>query len=121
MEGRLKLGEYLREQRVKRNLSIRLAARSIGISVSRLEELESGISRTTGKPTFPTTDLLIKIARFFEQPLPLLLEMAGLTEVSPDERQEAEAIQLLRRMSPKARNLVVTIMRAIEAQDREES
>ena len=47
--------------------------------------------------------------------------MAGLADVSPDERQDAEAVQLLRGMTPKARNLVLTIMRAIDAQDRQGS
>jgi transcriptional regulator with XRE-family HTH domain len=117
----LALGDYLRELRHDRNLSIREAAKRIGVSFSRLEELESGRSRTTGKPTLPSTDMLIKIARFYEQPLPLLLEMASLAEVSPDERQEAETVQLLRGMTPKARNLVLSIMRVIDAQDRPES
>lgn len=119
VEGRLRLEEYLKELRHERGWSVREAAKRIGVSYSRLQELEAGISRTTGKTTSPSTDLLIKVAKGYEQPLPLLLQMAGLTPVSQDERQEAELLHIFRTLSPRGRNLALSIIRAIEAQDRE--
>ncbi|MBO9541100.1 helix-turn-helix transcriptional regulator [bacterium] len=115
----MSIGEYLKELRHQRNLSAREAAKRIGISYTRLQELENGYSRTTGKPTSPTTDVLIKIAKGYEQPLPLLLQMAGLTPVSQDERQEAELLQIFRGLSEKGRNLAVALVRTVEAQDKQ--
>lgn len=115
----MSIGEYLRKLRQERNLSAREAAKRIGISYTRLQELEAGTSRTTGKATSPTTDVLIKIAKGYEQPLPLLLQMAGLTPVSQDERQEAELLQIFRRLSDKGRNLAVALVRTVDTQEKQ--
>lgn len=112
------IGDYLKNLREKRGLSIREAARRVGISYTRLQELERGISRTTGKPTSPSTEILIKIAKGYEQPIPVLLEMAGLSPVSQDEHQEAELIKVFRELSPKGRELALALVRTVEAQER---
>lgn len=116
----MSIGEYLKKLRQERNLSAREAAKRIGISYTRLQELEMGTSRTTGKATSPSTDVLIKIAKGYDQPLPLLLEMAGLSPVSPDERQEAELLKMFRGLSPRGRDLSVALIRAVQAQERQE-
>lgn len=113
----MSIGEYLKKLRQERNLSAREAAKRIGISYTRLQELEMGISRTTGKATSPTTDLLIKIARGYDQPLSLLLEMAGLAPVSPDQEQEAELIQIFRTLSDQGRDLSIALIRSVKDQE----
>lgn len=109
------IGEHLRNLRTQRNLSIRSAAKLIGISASRLQELETGISRTTGKRTSPTTDALFKIAQAYDQPAATLLELAGLVTVTADAAQEAELIQVFRRLDSDGRDLLVSIARVVEA------
>ena len=120
MEVGLAIGEHLKKLRLERGLSAREAAKRIGISYTRLQELESGVSRTTGKPTSPSTDLLIKIAKGYDQPIPLLLEMTGLSPVSQDEHQEAELIKVFRELSPKGRELALAIIRTVEAQEKQQ-
>lgn len=112
------LGDYLKSLRLDRNLSAREAARRIGISYTRLQEVESGVSRTTGKPTTPKLDLLIKIAKGYDQPLPLLLEMTGLASTKVNEQQEAELLQTFRSLSSTGRDLVMSLVRAVENQEK---
>lgn len=117
----MSIGEHLKKLRLERGLSAREAAKRIGISYTRLQELESGISRTTGKPTSPSTDLLIKIAKGYHQPIPLLLEMAGLSPVSQDQHQEAELIKVFRELSPKGRELALALIQTVEAQEKQQA
>lgn len=113
------IGEYLKNLRLEARLSAREAAKKLGVSYTRLQEVESGISRTTGKATMPSVDFLIKAASGYGQPLPLLLEMAGLAPKSQDEVKEAELIGVFRRLSPKSQDLAIAVLRAIKAQETE--
>lgn len=110
------LGDYLKELRLQRNLSGRKAAQQLGISYTRLQELESGVSRSNRKPTSPSTDLLIKIAQGYQVPLPVLLDLAGMTEPSQDAHQEAELVQLFRSLDRDGRDLAIALIRTVKDQ-----
>lgn len=111
------IGDYLRTVRRDRGWSAREASKRLGVSYNRLLEIEAGHSRTTGRPTTPSVELLLRISQGYEIPLPLLLELAGLAGKSPDDQLEAELIQIWRTLSPKTRNMAIAVVRAMKAQD----
>ncbi|MDY0410126.1 helix-turn-helix domain-containing protein [Virgibacillus soli] len=67
-------GEYVRNSRQRKNLSLREAARRAGISHPYLSQLE------TGKNTKPTPEVIKKIADGLELNYIELLEIAGYLE-----------------------------------------
>lgn len=111
------IGDYLRRLRRDRGWSAREASKRLGVSSNRLLEIECGHSRTTSKPTTPSVELLLRISQGYEVPLPLLLELAGLADKSPDEQLEAELIQVWRSLSPHTRDMAIAVVRAMKAQD----
>lgn len=116
-EESVRIGEYLRGLREQKGWSAREAARRLGTSQTRLQEVESGFSRTTGKTTMPSVDVLLKAASGYGQPLPLLMELAGLAPKSPEEIKEAELTGIFRKLSPQGQDLAVAILRTLEAQE----
>lgn len=76
------LGEYLLNERKKRNMSLREFADLIGISHTYLKKLETGINPNTGKPVSPTIEMLNDISRSLHVSLEYLLEMAGYVKNS---------------------------------------
>lgn len=116
------IGEFLRDLQDRKNLSMRDAAKAIGVSYSRYNEILLGRSRNTGKPTRPSATFLGKVSRYYEVPLPVLLEKAGLTEaISGPDEEESELLKIYRGLSPVARSLGLSILRTIETQDRQKS
>ena len=77
------LGKYLREARHKKNLSLREAAKRIGMSSSRLQEIEASVSKISGKLTKPKPSTLSMIASTYNLPEPMLLDMSGYKKL-PD-------------------------------------
>lgn len=76
------LGEYLLNERKKRNMSLREFADLIGISHTYLKKLETGINPGTGKPVSPTIEMLSDISKSLHVSLEYLLEMAGYLKTS---------------------------------------
>lgn len=76
------LGEYLLNERKKRNMSLREFADLIGISHTYLKKLETGINPNTGKPVSPTIEMLNDISKSLHVSLEYLLEMAGYVKNS---------------------------------------
>ena len=62
MEKQNRLGEYLKEISVERNLSLRNFADVIGLSHSYIAKLISGIDPRTKKKINPSISVLIQIA-----------------------------------------------------------
>ena len=120
MESQEQLGTYLRQLRSARNLSLRKAAAGVGVSASRLGELEANRSRVTHKATKPATDLLIKLARFYDQPLGTLLALAGVAPHSSQAPLEAEMLMYFRRLAAREQSLLVAIARTMDAQNRQD-
>ena len=76
------LGEYLLNERKKRNMSLREFADLIGISHTYLKKLETGINPNTGKPVSPTIEMLCDISKSLHVSLEYLLEMSGYLKVN---------------------------------------
>jgi transcriptional regulator with XRE-family HTH domain len=73
------LGEAIRHRRELLGLSIREAARRIGISTGYLVELEHGRNPTTGRAPIPSATVLAGIGRALEIDVVALLDLAGAT------------------------------------------
>ena len=71
------LGEYLQNERKKRNMSLRDFSELLGISHTYLNKLENGFNPTTGKPVSPTIEVLNEISKSLNVSLEYLLKMAG--------------------------------------------
>ncbi len=71
------LGSMLSRRREQLGLSIREAARRIGISPSYLVALEQGRNPTTGRPPMPSPPILGAIARVLQIELATLLDASG--------------------------------------------
>lgn len=67
---------YVRAERKRRGWSLDVAARRLGISKSRLREMESGISLSTGKPTSVTSNNLDTFATGYGLPRERLVALA---------------------------------------------
>lgn len=87
-------GSYLKAQRTARKWSLRDAAGRIGISTSRLAEIERGLSYHTEHATRPSRDIVERMAEAYELPLNLLLIEAGYTP-SPVMDLSPEASRML--------------------------
>jgi transcriptional regulator with XRE-family HTH domain len=113
----VKVGDYLKGVRLDKGWSVRDAAKRLGVSATRLEEVEVGISRTTGKKTIPGLEVLSKAAKGYDVSIGLLMEMSNMTGMSPDEQQEAEIIGLWRSMTDVNRNMAIAVLCTIKAQE----
>lgn len=71
------LGNYLKELRKEKSLSIRKASEEIGISHTYLDSLEKGYDPRTKKERKPTPDVLGKISKYYDVPFIKLLNMSG--------------------------------------------
>ena len=76
------LGQYLQNERNKRNMSLREFSKYLGISLSYLNKLENGVDSRTGKPVSPTIEMLNDISKSLHVSLEYLLEMAGYVKNS---------------------------------------
>jgi transcriptional regulator with XRE-family HTH domain len=73
------LGNAIRERRRGLGLSMREAARRIGISTGYLVELEHGRNPTTGRAPMPSPTVLAGVGRALDIDLTTLLDLAGVT------------------------------------------
>ncbi|GAW28952.1 helix-turn-helix domain-containing protein [Carboxydocella sp. ULO1] len=81
-----KLGEYIRNKRKERGLSLRECARLCDISHSYLDSLEKGKDPRTNKPVSPTIDTLKKISKGLGVPIKELLDAADINvDYLPDD------------------------------------
>ena len=71
------LGQFLKELRKKKKLSIRKASEGIEISHTYLDSLEKGYDPRTNKKRKPTPDILKKISIFYDVPYTTLMVKAG--------------------------------------------
>lgn len=82
------VGEYLKQIRLERGLSLRQAASLIGVAHSRVDEVERMIDGRSNKPFVPSYGLLLKFARGYGlSPLDLLRRAGHMpgAEFSADE------------------------------------
>ncbi|MEB3187631.1 MAG: helix-turn-helix transcriptional regulator [bacterium] len=112
------LGKRLAELRLGRRLSLREAARRIGISETRLRDFERG--ERAGYVAIPKRPVLLKMASTYQYPQEALLLLAGMpVEVHPAPVPDAadlealEAADLIRRLSDSERATVMAMLRAL--------
>lgn len=74
------LGDYLRNERKKRNMSLRDFSELLGISHTYLNKLENGKDPRNGKPVSPTIETLNEISKSLNVSLEYLLKMAGYVD-----------------------------------------
>lgn len=72
-----KLGKIVSEKRKEKKLSLREAAKEIGISHNYLNIIEKASDPRTGKPLRPTIETIESIGESFEIPITILLDLAG--------------------------------------------
>lgn len=112
-------GAYLKEQRSRRGLSIRKAAALVGVSPSRLGEIERGESYRTLRETRPSRELIESLARAYEIDVNGLLEMAGYQSAaaapafSPKARL---AIELFESLDPDRQELALEMLKLFSRQ-----
>ena len=96
-----RFGAYLKELRERQNWTVRKAAAVIGVSPSRLAEIERGESYRTLRETKPSRDLITRMAKAYEVSCDILLELAGyqvnkaMPETTPDARLMLELYESL--------------------------
>lgn len=88
-------GLRLAQLREEQKLSIRGAAKKIGIGPTRLMSLEQGRDQNTGKPTLPSPSLTADIARAYHIPKEQLLVEAGYLPWQLGPQEAAEATRVL--------------------------
>jgi transcriptional regulator with XRE-family HTH domain len=72
------LGGLVRRHRERLGLTVREAARRIGISPSYLVSLEQGRNPSTGRPPMPSPPVLAALARAYDLELTALLDASGV-------------------------------------------
>jgi transcriptional regulator with XRE-family HTH domain len=100
------LGEYLREQRVNAQLSLRQLAEQTGVSNPYLSQIERGLHE-------PSVRVLTSIAEALNVSAETLLEQAGLvTSTSTDDHATEDAIRADRRLTEAQRQALVGVYRS---------
>lgn len=108
-------GAQVRAKREMLGWTVRDAAPRLGISRSRLSEIERGQSYSTGNPTRPSRELVEKIAEVYGLPLELLLVLAGYPEEAPLELSPAsrDMLVLFERLTPDGQRLALGMLRML--------
>lgn len=86
------LGDYLKELRNNKSMSIRQASEGIGISHTYLDSLEKGYDPRTMKERKPTPDVLRKISKYYDvQYMDLFVAAGYYTKEEAQYKKEVEA------------------------------
>lgn len=80
-----RFGDLIYRLRESKKLSQRAAAKLIGISQARLVSLEQGTHVSTGRPTLPPADTVVRIAQAYGYPREKLLLLSGFAPWLVDE------------------------------------
>ena len=106
-------GAYIRGQRERKGLSLRAAAKLLGIGHTRLSEFEKGVTYRSGAPTGPSRDLVETMARVYQVPKDALLETAGFKASRPGlTTHEAELLDLFRELPTPAQGHLIDVARS---------
>ncbi|MEB3222239.1 MAG: helix-turn-helix transcriptional regulator [Candidatus Sericytochromatia bacterium] len=107
-------GSTVRRAREQRGWSLEDAARHIGLSKSRLRELETGLSLKTRKPTRPTADNVARVARGLGLDQDHLAGLAGLGyRVVPGSSEETAILAAFRALPQPMRPVAVRVVEAL--------
>lgn len=100
------IGEFIREQRERANLSLRRLADRAGISNPYLSQIERGIRR-------PSAEILKRLSRALEISAESLYTRAGLIDEGPEASTVVEAIDGDRRLTPRQKQVLLDLYRAL--------
>ena len=100
------LGEFIRQQRERANLSLRRLADSAGISNPYLSQIERGIRK-------PSAEILSRISRALEISANSLYSKAGLMDEEGQSPSVFEAIEGDERLSSNHKKVLMDMYRAL--------
>ena len=108
------LGPYLKAEREAQGLGLREAARRIGISHTRLTEIEKSRSYSTQDSTKPSRETLKKIAACYCLSEAVLLALAGYggADLATLPADQSEVLALYDGLSPERKLLAIATLRA---------
>lgn len=109
------LGQFIRQQRQRADLSLRRLADRAGISNPYLSQIERGIRR-------PSAQILKQLSRALSISAETMYSRAGLIEDGGDPPTVVEAIESDQNLSPRHKQVLLDLYRALlESSSREES
>lgn len=100
------VGDFIREQRERANLSLRRLADRAGISNPYLSQIERGIRK-------PSAEILKRLSRALEISAESLYSRAGLIDAGPAAPTVVEAIEADRRLTPRQKQVLLDLYRAL--------
>lgn len=100
------VGDFIREQRERANLSLRRLAERAGVSNPYLSQIERGIRN-------PSAEILKRLSRALEISAETLYTRAGLIEDGPAAPTVVEAIESDRNLTPRQKQVVLDLYRAL--------
>lgn len=100
------VGEFIRQQRQRADLSLRRLADRAGISNPYLSQIERGIRR-------PSAEILKRISRALEISAETLYRRAGLIDEGPATPTVVEAIEADRVLTPRQKHVLLDLYRAL--------
>lgn len=117
-------GSYIKGQRKALGWTLRQAAAHIGVSSSRLAEIERGKSYHTDHATRPTRELAERIAQAYDLPMDIVLAEAGFPlRSTPDLTPEStRLLAMFETLPPEKRHIVLGILHVfVESEGRTDS
>ena len=106
LNGGNEVGDFIREQRERANLSLRRLAERAGVSNPYLSQIERGIRN-------PSAEILKRLSRALEISAETLYTRAGLIEEGPAAPTLVEAIEADRNLTPRQKQVVLDLYRAL--------
>lgn len=106
------IGKRLKEARDARNLSLREAAKLIGVSHSYLDTLEKGRDPRTGNPVNPSVETLVQISKGYSIPIEKLLPL-------DDKADEGDSLDFdaithsLQKLRPEDRDAILYLIKRL--------
>ncbi len=100
------VGEFIRSQRERADLSLRRLADRAGISNPYLSQIERGIRK-------PSAEILKRVSKALEISAETLYTRAGLIEDTGDVRTVVEAVEADRRLSLRQKRVLLDLYRAL--------
>lgn len=100
------VGEFIRLQRERADLSLRRLAERAGISNPYLSQVERGLRK-------PSAEILKRISRALQISAESLYSKAGLIEEGPEPPQVIEAIEADTTLSPRQKQVLADLYRTL--------
>lgn len=100
------VGEFIRQQRQRADLSLRRLAERAGISNPYLSQIERGIRR-------PSAQILKQLSRALSISAETMYSRAGLIEEGPNPPTVIEAVEADERLTPRHKQVLLDLYRSL--------